>query len=68
MLLTNYFDTKKKHFHCYLQEVQTSVKVKPGSRKWAAGYQPDLIGVLTWIDGEPPPPITAISVNSHYGL
>ncbi|XP_071113160.1 syntaxin-binding protein 5-like isoform X9 [Haliotis cracherodii] len=46
----------------------TSVKVKTGSRKWSAGYQPDLVCVLTWVDGEPPGNITSILVNSTYGL
>ncbi len=50
------------------QEKETSVKVKPGAKKWSPGYHPDLVGILTWIDGDPPPPITAVCVNSTYGL
>ena len=46
----------------------TNVKMKPGPRKWPAGYQPDLVCCLTWVDGEPPANVTSISINSSYGL
>ncbi|ELU03639.1 hypothetical protein CAPTEDRAFT_91323 [Capitella teleta] len=46
----------------------TSVRVKGGTRKWSAGYQPELCCILTWIDGDAPPPITNITLNSSYGL
>ena len=50
------------------QVVQTNVKIKSGARKWPAGYQPSVCCMLTWTDGEPPPPITSLAINSKYGL
>ncbi len=50
------------------QENITSLKVKGGTRKWGPGYQPDLCCLLIWIDGEPPPLVSSICINSRYGL
>ncbi|ESO87245.1 hypothetical protein LOTGIDRAFT_154747 [Lottia gigantea] len=47
---------------------QTLVRVKGGGRKWCAGYHPDFVCVLTFVDGEPPGSITSLSLNSSYGL
>ncbi|KAK7471573.1 hypothetical protein BaRGS_00035801 [Batillaria attramentaria] len=49
-------------------EQMTAVKVRPGARKWAAGYQADLVCVLCYVEGEPPGNITVMSLNSSYGL
>ncbi|KAL8621917.1 hypothetical protein ACOMHN_046121 [Nucella lapillus] len=49
-------------------EQMTAVKVRPGPRKWAAGYQADLVCVLCYVEGEPPGSITVMSLNSSYGL
>ncbi|XP_074645038.1 syntaxin-binding protein 5-like [Tubulanus polymorphus] len=49
-------------------ETMTCVKVKQGPRKWSAGYQPDVVCLLTYVDGEPPSNITSVSLNSIYGL
>ncbi|XP_076466115.1 syntaxin-binding protein 5-like [Babylonia areolata] len=49
-------------------EQMTAVKVRPGARKWAAGYQPDLVCILCYVEGEPPGNITVMSLNSSYGL
>lgn len=46
----------------------TALKVRPGARKWPAGYQADLVCILGYIDGEPPGNITVMSLNSSYGL
>lgn len=53
----------------------TAVKVRTGSRKYSAGYYPDLVCVLQWLDNkepgegkEHPGNITFISMNSSYGL
>lgn len=46
----------------------TAVKVRPGARKWAAGYQADLVCILCYVEGEPPGSITVMSLNSSYGL
>ncbi|XP_064627191.1 syntaxin-binding protein 5-like isoform X7 [Lineus longissimus] len=46
----------------------TSIKVKQGCRKWSSGYQPEIVCLLTYVDGEPASSITSISVNSSYGL
>jgi len=50
------------------QENQTSLRARAGQRKWSPGYQPSLCCLLTWVDGEPPPPVTSLSVNSRFGL
>ncbi|CAH1799063.1 unnamed protein product [Owenia fusiformis] len=47
---------------------QTCVKVKGGPRKQSTGYQPDLVCLLTYVDGEAPAPITSMCINSSYGL
>lgn len=56
-------------------EMWTAVKVRSGSRKYSAGYYPDLVCVLQWLDNkdpvegkEHPGNITFISMNSSYGL
>ena len=49
-------------------EQMTAVKVRPGARKWAAGYQADLVCILCYVEGEPPGSITVMSLNSSYGL
>ncbi|KAK6170712.1 hypothetical protein SNE40_019034 [Patella caerulea] len=50
------------------KEPQTLVRVKGGGRKWGSGYHPDLVCVLTFVDGEPPGSITSVSINSSYGV
>lgn len=62
------FDICFIHVKILFQEAQTCLKLKSGSRKWSAGYQPELCCLLTCIDNEPPPPITSLSFNSKYGL
>ncbi|XP_056015679.1 syntaxin-binding protein 5-like isoform X9 [Ostrea edulis] len=61
--------------HSSKQETWTAVKVRPGSRKYSAGYYPDLVCVLQWLESkepgegkEHPGNITFISMNSTYGL
>ncbi|XP_070189428.1 syntaxin-binding protein 5-like [Littorina saxatilis] len=49
-------------------EQMTAVKVRPGARKWAAGYQADLVCILCYVEGEPPGSVTVMSLNSSYGL
>ncbi|XP_076372767.1 syntaxin-binding protein 5-like isoform X6 [Tachypleus tridentatus] len=49
-------------------EYYVPLKVKSGPQKRAAGFQPDLVCLTPWVDGEPPGHITALSVNSSYGL
>ncbi|XP_060577978.1 syntaxin-binding protein 5-like isoform X2 [Ruditapes philippinarum] len=46
----------------------TALRVRSGARKWGAGYQPDIVCLLTWMDSEHPGNITSISINSSYGL
>ena len=46
----------------------TSLRIKGGSRKWSAGFYPELCCLLQWVDGEPPSPITSLSFSSSYGL
>ncbi|ESN90884.1 hypothetical protein HELRODRAFT_90752, partial [Helobdella robusta] len=50
------------------KDSMTSVKARSGLRKWQAGYQPELCCLLTWLDDEPSPPITSLSLNSKFGL
>nr|XP_022292231.1 syntaxin-binding protein 5-like isoform X2 [Crassostrea virginica] len=61
--------------HSSKNEMWTAVKVRSGSRKYSAGYVPDLVCVLQWLDSkeagegkEHPGNITFISMNSSYGL
>ncbi|XP_069133326.1 syntaxin-binding protein 5-like isoform X4 [Argopecten irradians] len=49
-------------------ETGTSLKVRPGSKKYSAGFYPDLVCLLNWLDNEHPGNITNISMNSSYGL
>ncbi|XP_024936080.1 syntaxin-binding protein 5 isoform X11 [Cephus cinctus] len=44
------------------------LKVKGGLQKRAAGFQATLICLTPWINGEQPENITALSLNSSYGL
>ncbi|XP_066952270.1 syntaxin-binding protein 5 isoform X2 [Macrobrachium rosenbergii] len=44
------------------------IRVRGGSQKKAAGYQADLVCLTPWVDGEPPGSISALSINSSYGL
>ncbi|XP_061195840.1 syntaxin-binding protein 5-like [Saccostrea echinata] len=61
--------------HSSKSDPWTAVKVRSGSRKYSAGYYPDLVCVLQWLDSkepgegkEHPGNITFISMNSSYGL
>ncbi|XP_068228736.1 syntaxin-binding protein 5 isoform X3 [Palaemon carinicauda] len=44
------------------------IRVRGGSQKKAAGYQAYLVCLTPWVEGEPPGSITALSINSSYGL
>ncbi|XP_042869439.1 syntaxin-binding protein 5-like isoform X1 [Penaeus japonicus] len=44
------------------------IHVRGGSQKKASGYQADLVCLTPWVEGEPPGTITALSINSSYGL
>lgn len=44
------------------------IHVRGGSQKKASGYQADLVCLTPWVEGEPPGSITALSINSSYGL
>ncbi|XP_069195233.1 syntaxin-binding protein 5 isoform X2 [Procambarus clarkii] len=44
------------------------IHVRGGSQKKASGYQAELVCVTPWVEGEPPGPITALAINSSYGL
>ncbi|XP_071956580.1 syntaxin-binding protein 5-like isoform X5 [Antedon mediterranea] len=45
-----------------------NLKVKSGLQKYTMGYQPDLCCQLLWTEGEPPPLVTCLQINSFYGL
>ncbi|XP_052807646.1 syntaxin-binding protein 5-like isoform X3 [Mya arenaria] len=49
-------------------EQTTALRVRPGSRKYPAGYHPDVVCLLTWTDNEHPGNVTSICTNSNYGL
>ncbi|XP_052807591.1 syntaxin-binding protein 5-like isoform X10 [Mya arenaria] len=49
-------------------EQMTALRVRPGSRKYPAGYHPDVVCLLTWTDNEHPGNVTSICTNSNYGL
>lgn len=44
------------------------LKVRSSPLKQSPGYQVELVIQLVWVSGEPPQPITSLSVNSAYGL
>ncbi|CAL4082353.1 unnamed protein product, partial [Meganyctiphanes norvegica] len=44
------------------------IHVRGGSQKKPAGYQADLVCLTPWVNGEPPGNISAITINSSYGL
>uniref|UniRef100_A0AAY4EDB1 Syntaxin-binding protein 5-like n=1 Tax=Denticeps clupeoides TaxID=299321 RepID=A0AAY4EDB1_9TELE len=43
-------------------------RVRSSSLKQSAGYQVELVVQLLWVGGDPPQPISTMSVNSAYGL
>ncbi|KAK7084003.1 Syntaxin-binding protein 5, partial [Halocaridina rubra] len=44
------------------------IRVRGGSQKKSPGYQADLVCLTPWVEGEPPGSISALSINSSYGL
>ncbi|KAK6620679.1 hypothetical protein RUM43_010974 [Polyplax serrata] len=50
------------------QEIMFPLKVKPGPQKKQPGFQAHMVCLTPWVNGEPPGPITALSINSSYGL
>ncbi|KAG1677408.1 Syntaxin-binding protein 5 [Nymphon striatum] len=44
------------------------LKKKTGPIKRPAGFQAELVCLTPWVDGEPPGLITALNVNSSYGI
>uniref|UniRef100_A0A915DFG0 Lethal giant larvae homologue 2 domain-containing protein n=1 Tax=Ditylenchus dipsaci TaxID=166011 RepID=A0A915DFG0_9BILA len=47
---------------------QMPLKVRGGALRRPAGYQPELVCQIPWIGGHTPERITAISLNSAYGV
>ena len=47
---------------------QTPIKVRGGFMRRPAGYQPELVCMIPWIGGHTPEKITAIALNSAYGV
>ncbi|XP_070569216.1 syntaxin-binding protein 5-like isoform X4 [Ptychodera flava] len=45
-----------------------NIKVRTSALKFPSGYQPEVICQFLWVDGEPPPVVTAVEPNSSYGL
>lgn len=50
------------------QDNQPTLKVRTGSQKKAPGFQAQLVCLTPWSNGEPPGHITALAINSSYGL
>ncbi|KAI6182412.1 Syntaxin-binding protein 5 [Aphelenchoides bicaudatus] len=44
------------------------VKVRGGHVRRPAGYQPELVCQIPWVNGETPEQLTAIALNSSYGI
>lgn len=44
------------------------LKVKVGPQKKPSGFQAQLVCLTPWNNGEPPSHITALTINSSYGL
>ncbi|XP_052124428.1 syntaxin-binding protein 5 isoform X5 [Frankliniella occidentalis] len=49
-------------------EYALPLKVKPGPQKKPAGFQAHIVCITPWVNGEQPGQITALSINSSYGL
>ncbi|KAK3914090.1 Syntaxin-binding protein 5 [Frankliniella fusca] len=49
-------------------EYALPLKVKPGPQKKPPGFQAHIVCITPWINGEQPGQITALSINSSYGL
>ncbi|KAJ1531793.1 hypothetical protein ONE63_000447 [Megalurothrips usitatus] len=49
-------------------EYALPLKVKLGAQKKPPGFQAHIVCLTPWINGEQPGPITALSINSSYGL
>jgi hypothetical protein len=47
---------------------QLPLKVRGGALRRPAGYQPELVCQIPWIAGQTPEKITAIALNSAYGV
>ncbi|XP_033122221.1 syntaxin-binding protein 5-like isoform X2 [Anneissia japonica] len=45
-----------------------NLRVKSSPQKYTMGFQPDLCCQLLWTEGEPPPLVTCLQINSFYGL
>lgn len=54
--------------HACVQNFVHPLKIKSGQQKLAAGYQADLICFIPWQDSQTPTPVTALALNSAYGL
>ncbi|ODM93925.1 Syntaxin-binding protein 5 [Orchesella cincta] len=44
------------------------IRVKTGPQKKPPGYQAEIVCLTPWVNGEPPGGITALAINSSYGL
>lgn len=53
---------------CTRKEQPNPLSVRTGSYRRLPGFQVDLVCLSSWMDGEAPGSITALSVNSAYGL
>ncbi|XP_071449557.1 syntaxin-binding protein 5 isoform X3 [Hetaerina americana] len=47
---------------------EIGLKVRMGQQKKPPGFQAHLVCLTPWVDGHPPSPITALAINSSYGL
>jgi syntaxin-binding protein 5 len=50
------------------KEYFSPIRAKTGPQKKSPGYQTELICLTPWVDGDPPGAISALAVNSSYGL
>lgn len=44
------------------------LKVRPGQQRKAAGFQAQIVCLTPWTNGTHPGQITALCINSNYGL
>lgn len=49
-------------------EYVVPIHVRGGIQKKPPGYQADLVCLTPRINGDPPGPVTALAINSSYGL
>lgn len=75
-VLPSYIIVRRSHpnlflcFLCFSSTTQNDgmLKVRPGPQRKAAGFQAQIVCLTPWTNGTHPGQITALCINSNYGL